>query len=262
MKIRKGSVLLCIFALLITLTACKPPVSVDSTTPAATQPVSTTPAATEISTSPTGTESINTTPVTTEPSGTATEPDVQDVAKLTDEQCFTFIYNGRQPYPHNQPELDLSKFTLGYLYNHHKDTDTVYVIADTATAQMDITHEHIYYRPADNSKVVCSDYTGENQTVIYSSENEITWFDFNADQLLIVENQKKMILVDLTTGASECIMEQFSINEAFYFPDASDFTSEDKGRTIQWYGKATETDELNCYICYIDKNEMYIPTWH
>ncbi len=254
--------LFCILTLLLTFTACKPPVSVDSigsTTETNTTTVTTEPTKTTV----TVTEPINTTSATTEPSDTATEPEVPDgLEEMAEDPWYPFIYNGRHPYPFKQPELDLSKFTLGYLYTHNKETDEIYLISDTETDQMDTTRKYVYYRSGDNFKIIRSDYTGETQTVIYASENEITWFDYSAGKLLIVEDKKKIILIDLATGASEEIMEQYCINTAYYHPDASSFTSEDKGRTIQWYGYAEETDELSCYICYIDKNEMYIPTWH
>lgn len=247
-----------VLTLLLTFTACKPPVSTDSTNNAAETNTVTEP----FKTTSTVTEPINTTSAATEPSNTATEPDAPDgLEEMPEDPWSPFIYNGRQPY-HWGPELDLSKFTLGYLYTHNKETGEIYLISETETAQMDTTRKYVYYRSGDNFKVICSDYTGETQTVIYTSANEITWFDYNADKLLIVENQKKMILVDLATGASELITDQFCVEEAFYFPDASDFTHEDKGRTIQWYGHSTETDELSCYIYHIDINEMYVPTWH
>lgn len=256
MKIRTHLALFCILTLLLMFTACKPTVSVDSTSNT-----------TETNTTSSVTESTNTTPTNTEPSSSATEPDVQDVttpsANPLSDQYYPFIYeDGRQPHPIG-PELDLSKLTPGCLYVHNEETDEVYLIDNNEVAQMDTSEPgYIYYRPTDNSGIVRSDYTGETQTVIYTSEKEITWFDYSADKLLIVENQKKMILVDLATGASELITEQFCVEEAFYFPDASHFTSEDKGRTIQWHGKSTETDALSTYIYHIDKNEMYVPTWH
>lgn len=256
MKLRTFLALFCILTLLLTFTACKPPVSVDSTSNT-----------TEKNTTSSVTESTNTTPTTTEPSSSATELEVQDITTPSvdplSDQYYPFIYkDGRQPYPAG-PELDLSKLTPDCLYVHNKENNEVYLIDNAEVAQMDTSeHGYIYYRPTDNSRIVRSDYTGEAHTDIYTSEKEITWFDYNANKLLIVENKKKMLLIDLATGASEEIMEQYCINEAFYHPDASDFTSEDKGRTIQWYGHSTETDELSCYIYHIDKNEMYVPTWH
>ncbi len=248
--------LFCILILLLTFTACNPPVSADvtgnptetNTTPAVTEPAKTT---------PTVTTPINTTPETTEPSQTATQPNPVNDA------YYPFIYKeGRQPH-HFGLDLDLSKLTPGCLYVHNEETDEVYQIGNTEVAQMDSTEPgYLYYRPADNSKVVRSDYTGKMQTVIYTSENEITWFDYSADKLLIVQNKQKMVLIDLATGTSEEITEQFCINEAFYYPDASAFSSEVKGRTIQWYGYSTETDELSGYVYHIDINEMYIPIWH
>lgn len=256
MKMRIHFAMFCILTLLLTFTACKAPDSVGGTSNS-----------TITNTTSSVIESANTTPTTTESSRSVSESDTQNVTTPSidalSDQYYPFIYKeGRQPHPVG-PELDLSKLTPGCLYVHNEETDEVYLIDNTEVVQMDTSEPgYIYYRSADNFKIVCSDYTGETQTVIYTSEKEITWFDYNADKLLIVENQKKMILVDLATGASELITDQFCVEEAFYFPDASDFTSEDKGRTIQWYGKSTETDVLSTYIYHIDKNEMYVPTWH
>ncbi len=247
MKIRTHLAMFCVLTLLLTFTACKPSTSADNFSNT-----------TETNTTPVFTGTGNTTHDTTEPTDEPSQPGAQEQNQT---HRFPFIYDGRQPYPHG-PELDLSKLMLGYLYTHDKDTNVLCLIADTEVSQMDTTDDYIYYLIDEGSKVVRSDYTGGNQAVIYNSENDITWFDYNADKLLIVENKKKMRLIDLTGSASEVILEQFCINEAFYHPDASDFTSEDKGRTIQWYGQSTETDELNCYIYHMDINEMYNPTWH
>ena len=264
MKTRTCFALLCILILLLTFTACKSPVSVDDT--GNTMQTNTPTTVTEpAKTTPTVTTPINTTtPETTEPSQSATEPSQTETQpNPVNDAYYPFIYKeGRQPH-HFGPDLDLSKLTSGYLYVHNEETDEVYQIGNTEVAQMDDTElGYLYYRPADNSKIVRSDLTGKTQTVIYTSEAEITWFDYSADKLLIVENKKKMVLIDPATGTSEVISEQFCVNEAFYYPDASYFSSEDKGRTIMWHGYATETDELNTYVYHIDINEMYIPTWH
>lgn len=190
-----------------------------------------------------------------------------DAYALSPDGYKVFVFDGiRQPYQGSGPELDLSVLTENYLYVHDQTVDTVYPLSDSEVGCYDITFEHIYYVNSDHSEIIRSDYTAQGQTVLYQSENEITWFDyygFNAEGwLLVVEDQTKVILLSLATGTSETLMEQYYIEEAYYDATSLSYTSEDMGATIMWHGKITEDGEYSTYIYYVETKENEEPTWH
>lgn len=156
-------------------------------------------------------------------------------------------------------KFDESLFKESCLYVLDTYYDVLYSLSDIEVSDCRFSVDYIYY--SNGNEIIRSDYSGKDRTVVYQTDHEVTALDYNfrEDKYLIVEDNQRAILFDPITNSSELLMEQKYIHWRllYYYPTSLEFTEEDKGRTITWFGH-TPNDEGGYieYVYFVDADEL------
>ena len=201
----------------------------------------------------------------TEPPKELTREEMETAAgvyELAPDDLMLFIFNGHQPMPYHH--LDISGLEVGYLYVCNTKTDEISATGLCGIGGFNVTKEHIYYTLAgDHTKILRTDYTFQEQTVVFETTRKITDFDFygmdaNGD-LAIVLDAQQVILYHMDTGETDLIMEQYYVASVLYFGSSIGHrAAPDVGPTLHWRGQPTaEPDKgIDFYAYFIELDEM------
>ncbi len=197
----------------------------------------------------------------TDPSTEATEPIVAydpDTGYQTRYGIFPF--NGEQ-------SPDTADMHEGWLYSHDKKDDKIYAITDWVISEKyeangntfmsqdlyDITFGYIHVVSADRKSVIRCSYTGEDRTVVYETENEITHMSYGKGEMLcITEDAKRVILFEIPTGSKTVVTEQDVVLRAHYVTALVG----SKGPYVMWYGAPGENGYSHIFQYYLETGEL------
>ena len=174
----------------------------------------------------------------------------------------TGIFNGSDIGDFVPMPEDLSDFRKDFLYSYDRLTGIFYQLSDSPVIRHSNTLIQDYLFFTDGKQIFRCNFVGGEMQVIYTSNHQITYLDYRRENdLLITEDRKTVILYQLDTGKAEVVMEQYDIEDAFYYPDSSELDGRQKGRAVFWHGKTPRDTQINQYVYYIDLNELYNPPW-
>ena len=187
---------------------------------------------------------------------------------------FAFIFDGSNPTHYN--DVDLSKCAVGSLYYIDVTTRKVYFVTDKSLVTYNSSGTHVFYVPMDEpSRIYAAPLTDLAQhTPVYESANgKITdslftgsFQHFNT-ALQFVEDDRRYIWLDLTTGKAEVVLEQYYILKASV-DSSSGVAIDENGQpylestnVIYFMGKLNEADDLSQYLYYRDTGKIEEVFW-
>lgn len=218
-------------------------------------------------------EEPDTPPETTETEQpTETEPDPEKAARELYDQALAygrapddvllFVFDGYQPFPWRDA-LDISRLEEGVLYLFDKKNNVISSTGISGIDCIDHTTDHIYYTvEGDCTQILRTDYSGEEQTVVYETDQKITSFDYSGIDangiLAVVLDEQQVILYHMDTGETEFIMEQYQVEFVRYYNASYGYREPNVGPTLHWRGQPTAEDDggIDFYAYYIELDEM------
>lgn len=207
----------------------------------------------------------------TPPETTETEPPKEltieeretmaDAYEWAPDELRLFVFKGDQP--EKLQDLDISGLEIGYLYVYNEETEALCATGVCGIDRLVVTQDYFYYTVTDDpTQILRMDYTGGEQTVIYETDQKITYFDYygidaNGD-LAIVLDEQQVVLHHIATGETEFIMEQYYIESVMYYGTSFYHRTPDVGPTLHWRGQPTAEDDggIDFYAYYIELDEM------
>ena len=198
-----------------------------------------------------------------EPTHSTTEPTTTPTTEPTtnlSENILTFWYHGTKPFL--GVEVDTSKCVVDHLYAFDKNTKKTIPICDSPIVTYNHDDNAVYFvKAAEPARIYAAPYNALDQhRVVYETGGDaVTHVFFVPEQfhnqaIQFVVDHKRHIWLDLTTGESMVMMEQYYIERAsvdtntphYHLPVAR---WQDYER-IYFVGKLSEEDELNTYYYY------------
>lgn len=185
-----------------------------------------------------------------------------------------FVHIGSDPEEYEG--VDISDCVLGSLYYIDKTARKLYFVSDKPLITYGSNDTHVFYVPREEpSKIYAVPVTDlEQHTLIYESENgKITDslfvgpFPYSNTALQFVEDDRRFIWFDLTTGEAEVLMEQFYIRYANVDSRSGTAIDENGQRylegtnVIYFMGKRNEADDLSQYLYYRDTGKIEEVFW-
>ena len=156
-----------------------------------------------------------------------TQPTVPITTLPTDiSDGHAFIFQGHQPTI--RFEVDLSKLVEGHLYYIDLSTQEITPICDETVmthAEDDFDADFVYYvKASEPTKVYCTNQRNpEAHTMVYESTlGPVTYITINDDTitkqkiLQFVADNKYFAVLDLETGETSLVMEQYYLRSAFF----------------------------------------------
>lgn len=178
-------------------------------------------------------------------------------------QCYPFRFDGDRPTA--LYDIDTSQCKVGLLYVYDTVQKQVHQITDQELVEGDCffsTLDHLYYRlQADPSAIIRSDYSGENQTVIYRSNygriDGADYYGTNPEGKIITrENNNRVCMYDIATETATVLMERYHIASALYSEDSVYFIGEKRyeGPMIFWSGQIDANSAVDEYLYCIGED--------
>lgn len=239
--------------LLILLTACQPVPVVDSTTAGST-PSSSSDVPPSSSAVPATSVSVTTPPATSTPKTNPPEPDVTG---------YSFVYKGTTPFI--SFDADYSDCTVGYLYWVDKTSGEVTSIMEEQVLESIQEGEYVYYvKEAEPTKIYRT-RIGEflqHETIYESNHGKVSAMLIDThtirEQLVLqfVADEKKFVVLNLDTGETAILTEQYYIQSAMFDHSCTD-TWEEQTDFIFW-GKIDENHSVQSYRCFMKTGEIRI----
>lgn len=231
----------------------------NTTTPTA----ATTPSVPAAATDPSAAPTTAPTAAPTAPTQPATEPTTDPY-----EHILTFRYHGMDPFVGVKP--DVSECVVDHLYLFNKKTNQVVVICDSPIVTYNCDVNYIYFVKAAEPTIIYAAPYGEptKHTQVYRSENGgISSLYFATKQytnraLQFTVDNKQFVWLDLTTGESMVMMEQYYIMNATVDTTGPVYNKpvekwQDYER-IYFVGKLNEADKLTEYLYYRSTGKIEI----
>lgn len=246
----KKSILI-VLVLLLLLTGCQT-VPASETEPAGSTPSSSSVVPPSSSAVPSTSTPATSIPATSTPITNPPEPD---------ETGYTFIYRGSAPFI--SIDADYTGCTVGHLYWVDKATEEVTPILEQPTLESIQEGAYVYYVKADEpTKIYCSSFGDFSQhTMIYNcthgavSAMLIDTYTIREQLVLqFVADEKKFVVLDLTTGEDHVLMEQYYIRRALFSDSCSDTWAEQN--IILFYGRLEKDAPFRPYMCYLETGEL------
>ena len=168
---------------------------------------------------------------------------------------FAFIFHGRQPTI--SFEVDLSKLAEGHLYYIDLNTQKITPICDEAVVvseEDDFNADFEYYvKASEPTKIYRTNLKDPAvHTVVYESTfgpvNYITISDYaitKQEVLGFVADNKYFVVLDLETGETSLVMEQYYIEYALFAHGSFDTWNEHD--LVLFRGKLNEDDKVRTY---------------
>ena len=186
------------------------------------------------------------------------------------EESVVFVYDG------DASDLDTSNLVENCLYL--LDGDIISKLTEpilqyhVSESRIDYVYKwesnRVYYvLESEPTKVYCMDLLNETQSMVYESQNGdvmfVDWYSEEPhDKLILIEDSKRVIILDLLTNETELLMEQYYVWQVTYTPDSLYYGEEDKGPTLYWAGKTSEDDtHERGYVYHILTGENWKATW-
>lgn len=207
------------------------------------------------------------------PESTETEPSKEltleeketmaDAYEWAPDELRLFVFRGEQP--EKLQDLDISGLEIGYLYVYNEETEDICATGVCGIDRLVVTQDYFYYTVTDDpTRLLRMDYTGGEQTVIYETDQKITYIDYygidaNGD-LAVVLDEQQVVLHHIATGETEFIMEQYFIESVMYYGTSFYYRTPDVGPTLHWRGQPTAEDDggIDFYAYYIELDEMEV----
>lgn len=147
-------------------------------------------------------------------------------------------------------KVDDTGLQKGAYYSYHEALDQCFLIASGTYGDREETKDHAYFVPMDEpNRLYRSDYFGKDRELLYESDNgPISKFSYygtdSNGKILLNEARSRAVLVDISTGQTEVLMERKDTYNFWfqYFPDDKAFAlvwMDDEG----YWGKVPVTDE-------------------
>lgn len=178
-----------------------------------------------------------------------------------DKTGYTFIYNGSAPFISIDP--DCSECTVGHLYWVDKSSEEVTLILEEQTLESIQEGAYVYYVKEDEpTKIYRTPIGGFSQhEMIYESTHGkvsamlIDTFTIREQLVLqFVADEKKFVVLELETGETTLVMEQYYIKGALFDGRQTDTWEEQE--KIFFTGKPTADHELTTYRYYCGTGEV------
>ena len=235
-----------------------PSSSVAPTTQSTVPPASSTPPTSEPATS---------VPATNTP---ATNPHYTG-GDLEEWEGFTFIFNGHQPTI--RFESDLSKLVEEHLYYVDFKTQEIIPVCDepvVAENVDDFDTDFVYYVKASEPTKIYRTKQNDPKvhTVVYESTfgpvNDITSSDYSITKqevLQFVADNKYFVVLELETGETTLVMEQYYLRSAFF--EYGIHETWDEHNYVFFSGKLGEGEKIKQYLYSRDTGttELEEDTW-
>lgn len=153
------------------------------------------------------------------------------------EGCTVFLFDGElSPFNPYRDQIDTVGLTAGILYIYREAENTCIPVCPKQVAAFEATKDHIYYiLKNEPGKVYRTDYTHREQTALYTSgSGAIASMEYHGTddkgKLLLCEGNKRIVLVDASTGGTEVLVEQEGIAFCWY-----EYTVERQGFSLKWF---------------------------
>ena len=201
-----------------------------------------------------------------------TQPTVPTTTLPTDiSDGHAFIFHGHQPTI--QFEVDLSKLVEGHLYYIDLNTQEITPICDetvTVLTEDDFDTDFVYYvKTSEPTKVYRTNQrNSEAHTMVYESTfgpvTYITINDYTITKqkiLQFVADNKYFVVLDLETGETSLVMEQYYLESAFF--EYGIHENWDEHNYVFFGGKLSEEEKIKQYLYSIDTDttELEEDTW-
>lgn len=250
------------FVMLLLLTACQTVPTDDDKLLASTPSSSSTVTPPSYSTRPS-----TSTPATNTP---ATNPNYTG-GDLTEWEGFAFIFDGQQPTI--QFEVDISKLVEGYLYYIDLNTREITLICDETvliSTEDDYNVDFEYYvKASEPTKIYRTNLKDPTvHTMVYESTfgpvNYITTSDYEITKqevLQFVADNKYFVVLELETGKTTLVMEQYFLQSAFF--EYGIHETWDEHNYVFFSGKLNEGEKVKQYLYSrdTDTTELEEDTW-
>ena len=210
-----------------------------------------------ISTTPSA-DAIQPSTQTTSPSTEPTEP------KFLGSESYRLAPSDQLPYlsdggyrPYIETEHDLMSLPLGALYALNKKTDTLTQIHPGPIYYNRSTKDHLYYIvDSQRDRIYRSDYTGQEQEVIYQTEEEqIICFSYwgldPSGRLYVLLDNNSVVEYYIAEDSTQTVMEQYRVEWAQIYYDKSK-----KEPYLEWTGDLSEGAEEKTYWYYFRTGEQ------
>ena len=167
-----------------------------------------------------------------------------------------FIFQGHQPTI--RFEVDLSKLVEGHLYYIDLSTQEITPICDEAVialAEDDFDTDFVYYVKASEPTKVYRTKQNDPKvhTVVYESTfgpvNDITSSDYSITKqevLQFVADNKYFVVLELETGETTLVMEQYYLRSAFF--EYGIHETWDEHNYVFFGGKLSEGEKIKNYL--------------
>ena len=241
----KKSILI-VLVLLLLLTGCRTAPAEDDKT------LSSTPSSNSI-TPPSSSGPATSTPATSTPAPSAPAVDVHDGR--------AFIYYGPQ-FVVLSPDWRPAEALVDHLYWVVRSTKEYTLICDEPVIDYTATDTHVYFvKEAEPTKIYrtpIGDFVN-HQLVYESSYGKVSYMiviSNSTEFLQFVADEKKFVMLDMSTGECTVLMEQYYINNA-YMEGTGD--GETWNNWIWFQGKPSESDPPDRqYFYYRDTGEIEV----
>lgn len=203
-----------------------------------------------------------TTEPTTAPTTEPTTPPTTESAANPNENILLFWYHGIQPFPYMDALPDVSNCVMDHLYAFDKKTREIRTVCDSPIATFNSDDVCVYYvKAAEPTKIYATPFrTFDRHWLVYESNGgsvSSVFFvpeQFHNQAIQFVVNNKQHVWLDLITGESKVMMEQYYILQANVDTNSPHYHLpvekwQDYER-IYFVGKLNEEDKLNTYYYY------------
>jgi hypothetical protein len=263
--VMKKSILI-VLVLLLLLTACQTAPADDD------QTLSSTPSSSGTVTPPSSSVPATSIPATSVPDKytPATNPNYTG-GDLEEMKGFAFIFDGRQPTI--RFEVDISKLIEGHLYYIDLDTREITLICDETvliSTEDDFNVDFEYYvKASEPTKIYRTNLKNPAvHTMVYESTfgpvNDITIHDYTITEqkiLQFVADNKYFVVLDLETGETALVMEQYYLRSAAF--EYGIHKTWDEHNYVFFSGKLSEGEKIKQYLYSRDTGttELEEDTW-
>lgn len=205
-----------------------------------------------------------------------TNAPTQAATQAQTEKFTIFVYDGE--ITDLGSDVDTSKLVENCLYLSNMETNTLTKLTEpvlqyhVSESRIDYIYkweaDRVYYvLESEPTRVYCIDLLNEAQNLVYESQNGdvmfVDWYNKEAhDKLILIEDSKRVIMLDLLMDEKKLLMEQYRVWHVTYTPDSLDYGGEDKGPTLKWAGAVSADDTWERgYVYHILTGENWKATW-
>ena len=180
-----------------------------------------------------------------------------------DQTGYSFVYKGTTPFI--SFDADYSDCTVGYLYWVDKTSGEVTSIMEEQVLEPIQEGEYVYYVKEEEPTKIYRTRIGEflqHEMIYESNHGKVSAMLIDTytirEQLVLqfVADEKKFVVLNLDTGETAILTEQYYIQSAMFDHSCTD-TWEEQTDFIFW-GKIDENHSVQSYRCFMKTGEIRI----